>query len=242
MPMYIVPMEAVIGALGGFRGVRAELLVALKRSQPITAHELGEQFGLTANALRRHLKVLEEDGLVDFVREVRGVGAPVYTYSLTEVGEALFPRRYMSVLEVALGALQTLSGSGAVTAVLETEWQRLADDAGPVVDALPVDERVAMVAELLTARGYMAESVEVTSAGSQGITTLRMHNCALGEIAVRFPEACAVEARALERLLGAPLLRSAHRLNGCGRCEYGILSQVIAEQPAAHQAEKQEQA
>jgi DeoR family suf operon transcriptional repressor len=235
-------MEAVIGALGGFRGVRAELLVALKRSQPMTAHELGEQFGLTANALRRHLKVLEEDGLVDFAREVRGVGAPVYTYSLTDVGEALFPRRYLSVLETALGALQALSGSGAVTSVLETEWQRLADDAGPVVDALPLDERVAMVAELLTANGYMAESVVLTSPEKQAITTLRIHNCALGAIAVHFPEACAVEARVLERLLGVPLVRGAHRLDGgCGRCEYGILSQVIAEQPAAHQAAKQEQ-
>ena len=59
-------MEVVIGALGGFRGMRAELLVALKKAQPMTAHELGEQFGLTANALRRHLKVLEDDGLVHF--------------------------------------------------------------------------------------------------------------------------------------------------------------------------------
>ena len=35
-------MEEVIGALGGFRGVRAELLVALKKAQPLTAHELGD--------------------------------------------------------------------------------------------------------------------------------------------------------------------------------------------------------
>ena len=76
-------MEDVVGALGGFRGVRADLLVALKKAQPVTAGELGEQFGLTANALRRHLKALEEDGLVRYRREVRGVGAPVYAYSLT---------------------------------------------------------------------------------------------------------------------------------------------------------------
>ncbi|MFO0070691.1 MAG: helix-turn-helix domain-containing protein, partial [Gemmatimonas sp.] len=76
-------MEDVVGALGGFRGVRAELLVALRKAQPLTAHELGEQFGLTANALRRHLKALEEDGLVRYERDVRGVGAPVFAYSLT---------------------------------------------------------------------------------------------------------------------------------------------------------------
>ena len=227
-------MEVVIGTLGGFRGVRVELLVALKKAQPLTAHELGEQFGLTANALRRHLKVLEEDGLVQFAREVRGVGAPVYSFSLTTAGEALFPRRYMSVLATALDALLAARGPEAVTTVLETEWDRLAEEAEPVVNALPVSERMALVAELLTAKGYMAEAIEVTLDEDTRITTLRIHNCALGEIAERFPEACAVESRFLERVLGGPLVRGAHRRDGCGRCEYDVSSQIIAE--------KQEQA
>lgn len=227
-------MEVVTGALGGFRGVRAELLVALKKAQPMTAHELGEQFGLTANALRRHLKALEEDGLVHFDREVRGIGAPVYTYSLTAAGEALFPRQYMSALSTALEALRKSGGREAVSAVLDAEWQRLADEAGPVVDALPVEERVALVAELLTSKGYMAEAVLVKVAGKAPISTLRIHNCALGEIASRFPDACVVEAQFLERVLGAPVVRGAHRIDGCGRCEYGVMNQIIAE--------KQEQA
>ncbi|MEN9509642.1 MAG: hypothetical protein RLZZ621_2205, partial [Gemmatimonadota bacterium] len=146
-------MEDVVGALGGFRGVRAELLVALKKAQPLSAHELGEQFGLTANALRRHLKALEEDGLVRFQREVRGVGAPVYTYSLTPAGEALFPRSYVQVLSAALDALRSQRGDAAVEAVLESEWSRLAEEAGPVLEALPLQERVPLVAELLTSKG-----------------------------------------------------------------------------------------
>jgi len=226
-------MEVVIGALGGFRGMRAELLVALKKTQPMTAHELGEQFGLTANALRRHLKVLEEDGLVRFAREVRGVGAPVFAYSLTAAGEALFPRRYLAMLGTALEALHDAQGTNAVVSVLEAEWRRFVDEAGPVIDGLPLAERVALVAELLTAKGYMAEAVEIP-AGDTAVSALRIHNCALGEIAERFPDACAVEAQYLERLLGVPLVRGSHRHAGCGRCDYGVLSQIIAE--------KQEQA
>jgi DeoR family transcriptional regulator, suf operon transcriptional repressor len=240
-------MEDVVGALGGFRGVRAELLVALKKAQPLTAQELGEQFGLTANALRRHLKALEEDGLVRYQRDVRGVGAPVYAFSLTAAGEALFPRSYVQVLANALDALRSQTGDQAVEAVLEAEWRRLADEAGPVLDALPLSERVPLVAELLTAKGYMAEAVrverpveqdaggvDVLSENEAGPTlTLRIHNCAVREIAERFPEACAVEAKFVERLLGVPLVRNAHRLGGCGHCEYGVsghLSTVKQEQ------------
>jgi len=221
-------MQDVIGALGGFRGMRAELLVALKKAQPLSAHELGEQFGLTANALRRHLKVLEEDGLVRFQREVRGVGAPVFAYALTAAGEALFPRSYVSVLSAALDALRRDGGTDAVTGALETEWVRLAEEAGPVLEGLPLEERVALVAELLTAQGYMADAVVVERAGALPVTTLRIHNCAVREIAERFPEACAVEAKFVERLLGVPLVRGAHRRDGCGRCEYGVLSHLLA--------------
>jgi DeoR family suf operon transcriptional repressor len=233
-------MEDVVGALGGFRGVRAELLVALRKAQPLTAHELGEQFGLTANALRRHLKALEEDGLVRYERDVRGVGAPVFAYSLTTSGEALFPRSYVQVLATALEALRTHTGEQAVEAVLEAEWRRLADEAGPVLEALPLEERVPLVAELLTAKGYMAEVVPTSPPGSmdEGASdepriTLRIHNCAMREIAERFPQACAVEEKFVERLLGVPLVRQAHRLGGCGHCEYGVsghLSTVKQEQ------------
>jgi len=192
---------------------------------------LGEQFGLTANALRRHLKALEEDGLVRYQRDVRGVGAPVYAYSLTSAGEALFPRSYVQVLSAALDALRTQRGDAAVEAVLEAEWQRLADEAGPILEALPLAERVPLVAELLTAKGYMAEVVETEEPTGDGpggelSRSLRIHNCALREIAERFPEACAVEEKFVERLLGVPLVRSAHRRDGCGRCEYGITPQL----------------
>jgi DeoR family transcriptional regulator, suf operon transcriptional repressor len=244
-------MEDVVGALGGFRGVRAELLVALKKAQPLSVHELGEQFGLTANALRRHLKAFEEDGLVRYRREVRGVGAPVFTYSLTAAGEALFPRSYVQVLATALEALRASTGEHAVEAVLEAEWARLADEAGPVLDALPLEERVPLVAELLTAKGYMAETVRLTRSavptdgraqegvggtpaesvsGESGAETLtlRIHNCAVREIAERFPQACAVEAKFVERLLGVPLVRQAHRLGGCGHCEYSVSGHLSA--------------
>jgi DeoR family transcriptional regulator, suf operon transcriptional repressor len=215
-------MQDVIGALGGFRGVRADLLVALKKAQPLTAHELGTRFGLTANALRRHLKALQEDGLVRFQREVRGVGAPVYTFSLTAAGEALFPRGYVSVLARALDAIREQGGDGAVHEVLESEWRELADEAGPVLEGLPLAERVPLVAELLTSKGYMAEALEVSAPGGPAVLTLRIHNCAIREIAERFPEACSAEAKFVERLLGVPLVRGAHRLQGCGRCDYGV--------------------
>ncbi|MGV3708284.1 MAG: helix-turn-helix transcriptional regulator [Gemmatimonas sp.] len=231
-------MQDVSVSLGGYRGVRAELLVALKKAQPVTAHELGAQFGLTANALRRYLKVLEEEGLVRFRRLVRGLGAPVYAFSLTELGEALFPRTYASVLVSALDALRAQGGSDAVRNVFAAQWAELAADAQPIMESLPVSERASLMAELLTARGYMAEAVRlapdgtvrdadsaVTSDDEQAAadsTRLRLHNCSMREIAEQFPEACEAEAAFIQQMLGVPVNREGHQLRGCRTCEYSL--------------------
>ncbi len=215
-------MEAVIGALSGFRGLKADLLVILKKWQPVTAHQLALQFGVTANALRRHLRALEEDGFVRHDREVRGVGAPVYGFSLTRAGEALFPRGYASVAATALEAVFSEGGVGAVNAVLESQWSQLAEEAEPVMAHMPMHERVPLVAELLTSKGYMAEAVQHLAPDDEQSFTLRIHNCAIRDIAQRFPQACVAEADFVQRLLGVPLLRTAHRLNGCSRCDYEV--------------------
>lgn len=216
-------MQDVTVSLGGYRGVREELLVALKKAQPVTAHELGTQFGLTPNALRRYLKVLEEEGLVCFRRVVRGLGAPVYAFSLTESGEALFPRTYASALVTALTALREENGSSAVRDVFAKEWAPLSADAGPLMSSLPITERAALMAELLTARGYMAEAVREPNEGhedDEGVTTLRLFNCSMREIAEKFPEVCEAEAHFVSEMLGVPMVRRAHQLRGCRTCEY----------------------
>ncbi len=221
-------MQDVIGSLGGYRGVRAELLVTLKKEQPLTAAELASRFGVTPNALRRHLKVLEEDGVVRYSREVRGVGAPVFAYRLTDAGEAVFPRRYATVLASALEALQSERGAKSVARVLTREWDSLAADAAPVLEGLPLSERVQLVAELLTSRGYMAEG-DASGIENGACATLRIHNCAMCEIALQFPEACEVEARQLSRLLDATVVRRAHRLGGSALCAYDVSCNAAAD-------------
>jgi DeoR family suf operon transcriptional repressor len=91
-------MTDIAGSPIGVRGPRAQVLLEIKKSQPVTARELSVTFGVSANAIRRHLKELELDGSVVYVREQRGMGAPANVYRLTPRGEALFPNRYEDAL------------------------------------------------------------------------------------------------------------------------------------------------
>src|SRR2546430_11350197 len=69
--------------LTAHKGLRAEILLALKRAQPLTAKQLAHQLGVSVNAIRHHLKELEAEALIAYGREQRGVGAPTFAYRLS---------------------------------------------------------------------------------------------------------------------------------------------------------------
>lgn len=211
-------MTSITQAPSGYRGTRGELLVALKKAQPVTVQELAERFGVSANALRRHLKELEADGTVQYRRVVRGVGGPVFAYSLTDAGEALFPRAYDQALTEALEVLRERIGIDGVVEVFRRRWEAVAAQRMPELSTLPLSERAARLAELLSSLGYMAET---------DAATLTERNCAIRAVAERFPEVCAAEASFLEEWLGAHVERTQHIASGATCCEYCIQSREI---------------
>ncbi|MFO0271027.1 MAG: helix-turn-helix transcriptional regulator [Gemmatimonadota bacterium] len=203
-------------ALAGDRGQKADLLVAIKKSQPVGAKELGATFGVTTNALRRHLDALEEDGVIARRSEVRGVGAPVHLYFLTPAGESLFPQASADALGAMLDAVVAAGVSDEVVAVFRRRWETLARQAKPLMAGLSFSERAQLVAELLSAEGYLAE-VSVADGDRLVITE---HHCAVRAVAERFPELCEAEQRFLEDLLGTPVERQARVLDGCNHCAF----------------------
>jgi DeoR family transcriptional regulator, suf operon transcriptional repressor len=201
----------------GHAGSRGEVLVQLKRSQPMAAKQLAARLGLSLNAARHHLKELEAQGLVQYELEHRGVGAPAYAYRLTPAGEALFPRRYQETLTALLDSLVEQKGREAAIGLLESHLSGMARQLGADLKAATPAERLQAVAQLRSEQGYMAEAVGGDLDGS-----LTEHNCAIQAVAERFPEICAAEARFLSEVLGAEVERREHILSGCSACEYHV--------------------
>ena len=201
----------------GQKGPRGAVLVQLKRARELTAKELAGRLGVSLNAARHHLKELEAEGLVEYRREHRGVGAPAFAYRLSPAGEALFPRRYEETLTALLDRMVERDGRAAAVALLETYFAGLTRRLqGELAGSTPA-ERLNVLGRVLSEEGYMAE---VTSGGASG--TLTEHNCAIPAVAERFPEICAAEARFLADVLGAEVDRREHMLSGCSACEYHV--------------------
>ncbi len=199
------------------KGLRGDILLALKRSAPLTARELAERLDVSPNAIRHHLKELEAEALVTYGREQRGLGAPTFAYQLSSAGEALFPKRYEQTLVQLLEGVAGRQGREAAVDLLDAQYAPLTRRLAAELAGAPPAERLAAVADALSEAGYMAEWNEAA-----GAFQLAEHNCAIRAVAERFPEVCAAEARFLETVLGAAVERRQHIVGGCNACEYAI--------------------
>ncbi len=204
-------------SVAGRRGMRGQVLLEIKKSQPVTTKQLASVFGVSGNAIRRHLKELEAEGLVRFGREHQSLGAPAFAYRLSEQGEALFPNGYRDALTQLLDHVAEREGRGAVVAMFEARYADLARRLRLELDAVPDTRRLEVVARALTEAGYMAEW-----SAADGSFSLAEHNCAMRAVVDRYPEICAVEERFLREVLGADVQRLAHIAAGCNSCHYAV--------------------
>ena len=210
--MRIYPLQ-----LTAHKGLRAEILLALKRTQPLTAKQLAHQLGVSVNAIRHHLKELEAEALIAYGREQRGVGAPTCAYRLSPDGEDLFPRAYEETLTQLLQRVAQQGGRQAAVGLFEDHYRDLTHQLQAELAGAAASERLDLVARLMNEQGYMAEWQEAA-----GAFRLSEHNCAIRAVAERFPEVCAAEEQFLRDVLGAAVERRAHIASGCNACEYVI--------------------
>jgi predicted ArsR family transcriptional regulator len=196
----------------GRRGTREQIMVHLRRRGRLSAPQLADLLGLTTVGVRRHLVLLERDGMVTASTEKPRRGRPTAVYRLTDAGLETFPRHYDEIAREALAFLKD-EDAAAFRRFLALRNDSLAADFGARVEGATVEERAAALAEVLTQQGYMAE-VEQTPGGLR----LCQHNCTVEHLASELPDLCASETRLFERLLGAPVSREATIARGGVRC------------------------
>jgi predicted ArsR family transcriptional regulator len=196
----------------GRGGTRDRILLLLRRHGRLSAPQLADLLGLTSVGVRRHLALLDRDGLVTAKIEKPKRGRPTAVYRLTDAGLETFPRRYDEVAREALAFLGREDAS-ALSQFLAWRNERLAASYAKRVDGATLAERATALAEVLSEQGFMAE-VEATPDGLR----LCQHNCTVEHLASELPDLCASEAKLFEQLLGTPVEREETIVQGDVRC------------------------
>jgi DeoR family transcriptional regulator, suf operon transcriptional repressor len=211
---------------------KQDILQFLLKGDKATALELAESLDISPQAIRRHLKDLEGEGLIQYQSVQTGMGRPQHIYELTSLGRDRFPNRYGDFAVSFLDTLAETVGREQVITILQKQWERKATDYRRLVGAGSLEERVIKLVELRRAEGYMAEyypveSVDVEMCGDlKGDRFVLMeHNCAISNVAETFPSVCGNELEMFAAVLPDCTVERTHWIiDGEHRCGYLIIA------------------
>jgi DeoR family suf operon transcriptional repressor len=215
---------------------RDAALALLIRHGAGTAAELANRLSVSVQVMRRHLRSLEEEGLVEASLSADGPGRPSNRWQLTGKGQALFPD---GSEHFALGLMQSLAGSlppAAVQALLEHQAQQKALDYRRQIGNGPLQLRLGRLVQLRRGEGYVAEC----EPDGDKAWIISEYHCSVMRIAEQFPCVCDQELQLIRHTFPDCAVERVHwRLDKGHSCGFRLTptysSQPASSQPASSQ-------
>lgn len=204
-----------------------DILNYLLKQGQATAQELAQTFDISPQAIRRHLKDLEEEQLIEYESIQSGMGRPNHLYQLSKKGRDRFPQRYGEFTLSLLDTLLETVGEEQVGMVLQKQWEKKAEIYRDRVGKGTLKERVSRLMRLRQEEGYMAEILTVEGDNQDSQFILAEHHCAISEVAESFPTVCGHELEMFSVILPDCSIERTHWLNnGEHRCGY-LIKQIL---------------
>jgi predicted ArsR family transcriptional regulator len=204
---------------------RSAILDLLKINGAMSVEQLAQSLDVSKVCVRRHLGLLESDGIVAFDQEKHERGRPRFMYRLTEKARCLFPHLYDEFAKEVLVHLQRQFGDDALLKVLSARADELIAQLKEQLAELSFDERVRELTKVVNAKGYLAETRKM----KDGSYRLRQRNCPTENVAVAYPHVCEEEIRVYREALGCEIIRECRIADGAQQCEYRIVPRTLTQ-------------
>jgi predicted ArsR family transcriptional regulator len=195
-----------------------EILFQLKTRGSASTRDLAGRIRITRQAARVHLEKLEGGGMVEHATAPGRVGRPGQVWSLTASGHGRFPDTHAQMTVELIEAVRGEFGEpGLARLVGRREQAMAANYERALCDAVTLEERVARLAGVRSAEGYMAEFAR----REEGGFILIENHCPICAAAAACQGFCRSELALFARLLApARVERTEHVLAGSRRCAY----------------------
>jgi predicted ArsR family transcriptional regulator len=204
------------------RHTRKAIIRLLVESGPITASRIGEQLGLSAAGVRRHLDALIDAGDAQSnaaaAWQQAGRGRPAKRYQLTSAGRAKLEHTYDDLASAAMRQLREIGGDDAVRTFARRRIDTILAGIQPAENDSDdaVEAAADRLAGALTGAGYATTTTRV--GGPIRGVQICQHHCPVSHVAAEFPELCEAEQKAMAEVLGTHVQRLATIVNGDCAC------------------------
>ncbi|MGG0740695.1 helix-turn-helix transcriptional regulator [Niallia taxi] len=199
------------------QNTKEKILHLLKKEQALTVNDLTEHLEITHMAVRKHLTILEKDGLIQTKEVKQSMGRPIQVFSLTEKAEAYFPKNYEGISIGFLQDIEDLYGEGSVERLFAKREARLIHEYGVRMDSKDTSQRMKEIVTIQNEKGYMAELNQL----EDNTYELIEYNCPILEVAKEFKIACKCETEMLKDVLRPESIdRTCCRTEGSSHCRF----------------------
>ncbi len=183
---------------------RSRIINSLRKRQ-CTVEELAKTIGITRNAIRIQIGLLQRDGIVEPQGALKGTRRPALTYGLSPKADLLFSKAYPSVLANLLHVLAERMSREELTFIMKKLGQKLANleprPAGNLRHRIDV-----AIKYYEAALGGLAEIEE-----EGGKMIIKGNGCPLAEAVKADASVCIAIASLLSELIGVPVIQRCDR-------------------------------
>ncbi len=204
-------------------GTRLRILHLLQQNTNDTVDRLARSIGLAPATIRRHLDILQRDGLVAFEEVRKKTGRPEYSFYLTEGGQESLPKDYAMLLgsmitEIARLRVGEIGGKDGKQ-VLELVFQRLSasvwEQYREEVKDKDLPARLEALTTLFHERDFYPETQIV-----DGVLRIRLLNCPFRAVALENDSVCTFDSHLMSAMLGIDVERQSCIHDGDAGCVY----------------------
>ncbi|MFN4866732.1 MAG: iron-sulfur cluster biosynthesis transcriptional regulator SufR [Cyanobium sp.] len=183
----MAPSASQLDVSGSSSSTRESALALLLRLGETTAAQLAELLGVSVQIMRRHLRGLEEEGLVASSPAPEGPGRPTNRWHLTAEGRSQFPDGGQ---QFALGLLESMADTlspGTVQQLMAQQALQKAQTYRLQIGTGSLQNRLEQLVDLRRREGYVAECTQDPDGKAWLFSEF---HCSVMRIAERFPCVC----------------------------------------------------
>lgn len=200
---------------------REAALSLLLRLGEATAGDLAAQLHVSVQVMRRHLRTLEEEGLVEASSGATGPGRPSNRWQLTSRGQDRFPDGSEAFALSLLSSIADTLPASTVQDLLERQAEEKAARYRRQLGSGPLRERLERLVDLRRGEGFVAEC---RADGSDGAWVVSEFHCSVMRLAEQFPCICDQELQLLRLTFPDCLVERVHwRLEQGHSCGFRLV-------------------
>lgn len=194
-----------------------KILHLLKKEGSLTVNDFTDCLQITHMAVRKHLTILEKDGLIQSELVKQPMGRPIQSFTLAEKAEHFFPKSYEGISIDLLHDVKELYGDDSVQQLFNKREERLTKEYISRMSDKNPSEKMKEMVEIQNEKGYMADLAKVDDHTFE----ITEYNCPILEVAKEFKVACRCETEMLKNVLGTNTVnRTCCRTEGDNYCKF----------------------